>query len=25
VHPGREHRAWHAALAASGLLDEAAR
>ena len=21
VHPGRDHRAWHAALAASGLLD----
>jgi 3-hydroxyanthranilate 3,4-dioxygenase len=23
VHPGRDHRAWHAALAASGLLDGA--
>ena len=21
VHPGRDHRAWHASLAASGLLD----
>ena len=25
VHPGRDHSAWHAALAASGLLDAAAR
>ena len=25
VHPGRDHRAWHAALAASGLLNEGAR
>ena len=25
VHPGRDHQAWHAALAASGLLDEGTR
>ena len=25
VHPGRDHQAWHATLAASGLIDEDAR